>query len=405
MMDANNMEWIFGIAGLATGAAVTGALLFPRLLRSERDNAALAAELAALGALNAHAENQFKASAQEALKGAHESFLQLAQERLKQSHMDGAHDLEKRQKAISDLVDPVHKNLESLGKALEQIRGTDTALREDLKQLSRETAKLVGAMRDPAAQGKWGEFILEGVLEKSGLIRGIHYDTQPTLIGKRQRPDVVINMQDGFKIYVDAKAPVNEVAARLGEVVNEEEYNNLMKNLARQVRDRAKELGNKDYWEDMDGVDFVVMFLPSEHVYSVALRFDPELIDFALQRGVVIASPTLLMSLLRVVSLSWRQVDLAKNAQEISERGYDLYKRLLTFTDHMGKVGLYLQRAMGGYDEAVGSLQTSVLPAGRKFKELQSRAGLEELPDLKAVEKAPRPLTLGSDDEKEKKRA
>lgn len=388
--------------GFTIGAALVGL----RLLTVERRNATLQAQLVAHGDTRSQIEGHFKLTAQEAVQQAHEAFLKLAESRLREAHKDGAHDLEKRQKAIDELVKPVHKQLEALSGALEQVKGTDTALREDLKNLSRETAKLVGAMRDPSAQGHWGEFILEGLLEKSGLIRGVHYETQVSVVAPtgRQRPDVVINMQDGFNIIIDAKAPLNEFAQRLGDSLSEEENAAMMQSLARQVRDHVKKLGSKGYWENIDSADFVVMFLPSEHIYSIALRTDPELVDFALRAGVIIASPTLLMSLLRVVALSWRQVELAKNAQEISERGLELYRRLLTFTGHVEKIGGHLQKAMSGYDEAIGSLEKSVLPAGRKFKDLQP-AALEDLPEMKPVERAPRLLSLSADDEKEKKRA
>ena len=115
----------------------------------------------------------------------------------------------------------------------------------------------------------------------------------------------------------------------------------------------------------------------------MALRADPALVETAAQANIIIASPTLLMSLLRVVGVSWRQVELAKNAAEISERGSDLYKRLLSFTGHMENVGKNIQGAMKGYDAAVGSLERQVLPAARKFKDLQAaNAALDELPEF-----------------------
>ncbi len=356
--------------------------------------------------MNRDMENQFKLTAQEAVQQAHESFLQRAEETFKKHQADGAHDLDKRSKAIDDLVKPVHKQLEALGGVIQQVKGTDKELREDLKNLSKETARLVGALRDPSAQGAWGEFILEGLLEKSGLIKGVHYETQVSMNTEsgRQQPDAVIRMQDGFNIIVDSKAPLNEFSQRLGEDMSEEDNAVLMKNLAKQVREHVKDLGKKGYWENIDSPDFTVLFLPSEHIYSIALRADPEIVDFAAAKNVIIASPTLLMSLLRVVGMSWRQVDLAKNAQEISERGSDLYKRLLNFTDHVEKIGKGLQSAMKGYDSAVGSLERQVLPAARKFKDLQGSSG-KELPDLRSVEEQPRPLTLTAEDEKEKKRA
>jgi DNA recombination protein RmuC len=348
---------------------------------------------------------KFKLTAQEAVQQAHESFLQRADETFKKHHADGAHDLDKRQRAIDELVKPVHKQLEGLNRALEQSGGLQKAIRDDLQNLNKETAKLVGALRDPSAQGAWGEFILEGVLEKSGLIRGVHYETQVSFESEsgRQRPDCVIRMQDGFNIIVDAKAPLNEFAQRLSENLSEAEMQVLMNNLARQVREHVKRLGQKGYWENTDSPDFTVMFVPSEHIYSIALRSDPALVDYANSMNVIIASPTLLMSLLRVVSMSWRQVELAKNAQEISARGADLYKRLLAFSGHIEKIGKGLQNAMSSYDAATGSLEKSVLPAARKFKELQG--GADELPEFRPIEQTPRLVSLAAEDEKEKKRA
>lgn len=357
--------------------------------------------------LNSHMENQFKLTAQEAVQQAHEAFLQRAEETFKKHHADGAHELDKRTRAIDELMKPVQENLKAMSGALEQVKGTDQALRQEILNLNRETSKLVGALRDPSAQGAWGEFILEGLLEKSGLMKGVHYETQVSLETEngRQRPDAVIRMQDGFNIIVDAKAPLNEFAQRLSEQMSEEDHIKLMGNLARQVREHVKALGRKGYWENLDSPDFTVLFLPSEHIYSMALRGDPAIVDFAAAQNVIIASPTLLMSLLRVVSLSWRQMELAKNAQEISERGNDLYKRLLSFTGHIEKIGKNLQSAMKGYDDAVGSLERSVLPAARKFKELQGGAGEKELPELTAITETPRELNLTAEDQQEKKRA
>ncbi|MCB1783753.1 MAG: DNA recombination protein RmuC [Alphaproteobacteria bacterium] len=353
-------------------------------------------------------DQRFKLTAQDALSRSHEQFLQLAQERLRNAQADGAHDMEKRQKAIADMIGPVQEHLKALSGAIEQVKGTDQALREDLKHLSRETARLVGALRDPSAQGAWGEFILEGVLEKSGLMKGVHYDTQVSMQtdGGRQRPDAVIHMQDGFNIIIDAKAPLNEFVQRLGETMSEQDNAVLMQNLARQVREHVKKLGARGYWENIESPDFTVLFLPSEHLYSMALRAEPDLVEFAARHDIIIASPTLLMSLLRVVGLSWRQVELAKNAQDISELGYDLYKRFLKYTEHFEKIGKGLQNAMSGYDAALGSLERQVLPAARKFRDLQAaKAGLTDVPALKCVETPPRPLALTEEDSKEKLRA
>ena len=401
-------------AGAGFGACFILALFAVVLIRARMGarlsslEAQLTAEREAWARASDVLDQRFKATAQDALSVSQQQFLVLAQERLRSAQAESAHDLDKRQKAIETMVAPVQERLKSLEGAIEQVKGTDNALRVDLHNLSRETARLVGALRDPSAQGVWGEFILEGVLDKSGLMKGVHYDTQVSVAaeGGRLRPDAVIRMQDGFSIIVDAKAPVNEFVQRLAENLSEAEQGAVMQALARQVRDHVKKLGAKNYWENIDSVDFTVLFLPSEHTYSMALRADPGLVDLAAQNNVIIASPTLLMSLLRVVHMSWRQVELANNAKEISALGYDLYKRFLKFTEHFEKVGRGLQSAMGGYDAALGSLERQVIPAARKFKELQGAAdGAADLPELKTVEQMPRRLSLTGDDEQEKKRA
>ncbi len=386
---------IYILAGIVSGGAIGALAMFFYMQRRG-------------SGLDEQMENRFKLSAQEAVQQAHESFLNLAQERFSNVQKDSAHDLDKRQHAITEMVKPVHQKLEALNQAIEQVKGTDQTLREEIKSLNQETAKLVGALRDPAAQGQWGEFILEGLLDKSGLIKGVHYETQVSMTsssGGALRPDAVISMQDGFNIIVDSKAPLNEFAQRLADKLSEDDYSALTQNLARQVREHVKKLGQKGYWENLESPDFTVLFLPSEHIYSIALRADPSIVEFAASRDVIIASPTLLMSLLRVVGMSWKQIELAQNAQEISKRGADLYNRLLTFTDKIEKIGKSITGAMKGYNEAVGSLERSVLPAARKFKDLQTHTNTKDLPEFSVLEEPARQITLSVEDEDEKKRA
>lgn len=410
MFEQLNIEYIYAGAGLLAGLFLATLFFFNRITKLERRNAELTSEVksqaASFEAINAEMNNRFKLSAQEALKASSEQFLQLAQEKLKIAQNDGAHDLEKRQKAIEILVKPIQEQLDGLGKAVQASKGTDEELRKELKFLTTETAKLVGALRDPSAQGQWGEYILEGLLEKSGLMKGVHYKTQVSFETEngRVRPDAIINMQDGFNIIIDAKAPINEFTQRLGDNLSEDQYADVMRGISKQVKLHVQALGKKGYWENVDSPDFTVLFLPSEHIYSLALRADPSLVDYATTQNIIIASPTLLMSLLRVVGMSWRQVELAKNAQEISELGGELYKRLLTFTDHIGKVGKNLQTAMNGYDAAVGSLEKSVLPSARKMHELQGKQA-DDLKILDPIERNPRLVSLTEEDETEKKRA
>ncbi len=381
--------------GMAGGVIVTLLFAGMAIIRLERDRAALKARSEAEQVSRTELDGLFARTAQEALKNSNEQFLLLAQEKLKQAQNDSAYDLEKRQKAIQEMVKPVDEHLQKLNIAVEQLKSTDQHLRDDLLNLHRETAKLSGALRSPTAQGKWGEYILERLLDNSGLMKGVHYDTQVSMNTDegRMRPDVIIKLQDGFNIVVDAKAPVNQFADRMQEDMPEADYKLLLADLAKQVRAHVKALGSKNYWEQLDSPDFVVLFLPSEHLFSAALRADATLVDFAAENRIVIASPTLMMALLRVVGLSWRQVELARNAQEISAHGADLYQRLSTFNTHLEKAGRGLGQALDGYNKAMGSLERMVLPAARKLKDLHVQTSGKTLEDPVYIESLPRSLT------------
>jgi len=381
--------------GVAGGVALTLIFAGMAIIRLERDRAQLKARIDAEQVSRDELDGLFARTAQEALKNSSEQFLQLAQEKLKQAQNDSAHDLDKRHKAIEQMVKPVGDHLQQLNAAVEQLKGTDTAIREDLMTLHRETAKLSGALRSPTAQGKWGEYILERLLDNSGLMKGVHYETQVSVNTDegRLRPDVVIKLQDGFNIIVDAKAPVNQFADRLQEDMPEVEYKQMLLDLSKQVRAHVKTLGSKNYWEQLDSPDFVVLFLPSEHLFSAALRADTTLVDYAAENRIIIASPTLMMALLRVVGLSWRQVELARNAQDISALGADLYSRLSTFNSHLEKAGRGLGQALDGYNKAMGSLERMVLPAARKLKDLHVQTGGKTLDDPAYIESLPRSLT------------
>lgn len=382
----NNVQSLQHLAfdplSLAVGAA--GGFLLACLIvgyflaRSARVNAALAAKLESEKALMG---DHFQSLAQAALHSNNEQFLALAGERLKAAQAQGANDLDKRTLEIEKLVKPIEKELTRLNAISEQMQGTDKAIRADLLSLQRETSKLTGVLRNPSAQGRWGEFVLETILEKANLIKGVHYSTQEQIESGR-RPDVIIHLHDGFRIAIDSKAPINEFVQRMDDDLNEDQIKDVYAGMARAVRAHVKALGAKNYQDHIDGSDFVILFLPSELIFSATLRSDPSVIDYAAENNVVIASPTLIMSLLRVVGLSWRQVELAKNAAEISALGADLHKRFTKFLEHFEKIGKGLNGALSSYDSAIGSMNRMVMPAARRFTRLYSNNQNAELPSL-----------------------
>lgn len=374
--------------GFGAGAAIFGLWLAVMAQKKAALEAKLESEREGLG-------DHFRTLAQAALQSNNEQFLTLAGERLKAAQERGASDLDKRTVEIEKLVKPIEKELGRMNSIAEQMQGTDRAIRADLMSLKHETSKLTGVLRNPSAQGKWGEFVLETILEKANLIKGVHYSTQEQIEGGR-RPDVIINLHDGFRIAIDSKAPINDYVARLDDDLSDEDSKEIQSAMARAVRSHVKSLGAKGYQDNIDGSDFVILFLPSEVVFSATLRSDPDIVDFAAENHVVIASPTLIISLLRVVGLSWRQVEMAKNAAEISALGAQLHARFATFLTHFSKIGKNLNAAMSSYNDAVGSAERSVLPGMRKFTKLNA-IHQDKLPDLTTLENAPRALLAANE--------
>jgi DNA recombination protein RmuC len=349
-------------------------------------------------------EARFAQLSQQALKGANESFLQLAKESFAQLHTQASGDLEKRQQAVENLVKPIREALEKTGEQIHAIekerQSAYGALGKQLEslvqtqqQLQGETRNLVQALRRPEVRGQWGEMTLKRVVEMAGMVEHCDFETQVSAVGEesRLRPDMVIHMPGGRDIVVDAKTPLdaylNAIAA-----ADEETRRRHLEHHARKVRERVRELAAKSYWSQFrNAPDFVVLFIPQEQFLSVALEVDPSLLEEALAQKVMLATPTNLVALLRAVAYGWRQEALAENTAHIHELGTELYNRLSTFSEHLAKLGRSLEGAVGDYNRAVGSFETKLLPGARKFPEM-GVTGSKSLEEPEPIEKAPRPI-------------
>jgi len=220
-----------------------------------------------------------------------------------------------------------------------------------------------------------------------------HFDEQKTVLDeeRRMRPDLIVRLAGGKNVVVDAKAPLDAYLRAL-DAPDEASRQALLSEHAKQVRTHVTQLSAKGYAAHVQpSPDFVVMFLPGEVFFSAALEQDPELITFGVERHVVIASPTTLIALLRAVAYGWQQEQIAKNAQKISDLGKELYSRLCTFVEHLVNLKKGLDRAVESYNNAVGSLERSVLVPARKFKELGSATG-QDIDALEPIDKAIRAI-------------
>jgi DNA recombination protein RmuC len=305
---------------------------------------------------------------------------------------------------FSAVVAPVQQKLtefDALVKAIEKDRiGAYEGLREQISGLIERSGKmetaasqLTSALRNPTTRGKWGEMQLRRVVELAGMEAYCDYDEQQTFdVGEeRGRPDMTVALPGNAKIFVDAKVPLNAYLDAV-EAGDETLRRDRMRAHAGAFKNHVDLLARRNYQRADGSADFVVMFVPGEAFLSAACTENPGLIEYGAGKGVYIASPLTLMALLRSYALGWQHRQQEENAKKIAEAARVLYDRLRTFIGHFATIGGSLQKATEAYNKAVGSMESRVLPQGRKIKELASLPDAE-LPDLAAVETAARDLT------------
>jgi DNA recombination protein RmuC len=322
----------------------------------------------------------FKALSAEALQASMAQLSELSRAQLKAAQVEASGDLAKRQQAVEQLVAPLREQLgrvdtqltrldqerrESRGRLEAQLR----TLHETGERLRTETGALVTALRKPNARGQWGQMQLRNVVELAGMVRHCDFIEQASLAGGEAtlRPDLIVNLPGGKQVVVDAKAPLQGVLDAY-EARDEAEREQHLRDHARLLRKHVKTLADKAYWDGLETApDFVVMFLPGEHLYGAALEADPALLEDAMARRVLIATPTTLVAMLRAVGYGWQQERVAESAQAISELGRELHARLVRLSTLLSTLGGRLNSAVRAYNETVGSYEARILPAARRF--------------------------------------
>src|SRR5258707_8114253 len=343
--------------------------------------------------------------ARDSLQSNSELFWQLARERLARQQQDASQALKERETAIESLVQPIR---EALAKTEAQIQTIERdridafatiktqmeGIASGQNLLSRETRNLVTALRRPGVRGQWGEITLRRLVELSGMTSHVDFTEQLHQItdSGAVRPDMVVHMPEHRDIVVDVKTPLEAYLAAV-EAQNDEERGSQLRRHAQIVGARVRELSSKQYWSQFErSPDFVVLFLPGDQFLWAALQETPGLVDDAMRQNVMLATPTSLIALLKVVSHGWKQTILAENAAEIRGLGEELYKRLAVFGEHLGKLGKSLGNSVDSFNKAVGSLEQQVLPAARRFEGLGLRVNrdIEPLEPVTTLTRIPR---------------
>lgn len=372
--------------------------------RLEAVQAASAEKLALLQGAETRLREAFSSLSSDALKQNSESFLQLARTSLGEFQRAATTDLDGRRQAIDAVVQPLRESLTRVDATLQQVElgrvSAQAQLSQQLRSLTEsqqvlqsETSRLARALRSPNVRGQWGEIQLRRVLESAGLVEGSHYELKESAQTEEGRvtPDVIVKLPGGKNVVLDAKVPLTAYL-EAAEQDDEARRAPKLRDHARQVRDHITRLSSKTYWVHFQPTpDIVVMFVPGESLLTSALQEDPGLIEFSMSKGVMLASPLTLIALLRAIAYGWQQETIARNAQEISELGRQLYDRISKLAEHFETVGRSLARSVQAYNNAVGTLESRVLVTARRLKDKGVTAPAE-FPEPETIDQTPRPL-------------
>jgi DNA recombination protein RmuC len=372
----------------------------------EKDREALVEKVQLVDDAKKQLSGMFAEVSAVALQSNNQQFMDLAKQTLEGFQKGARADLEQRQKTIADLVSPVKLSLDKVDLKIQEMEIARAGAYEGLKQqvmtlavteqgLRTETSNLVKALRSPKVRGVWGEMQLRRVIELAGMLEHCDFVEQDSIATEQGllRPDVLIRMPGGKTVVVDSKAPLEAYLEAIA--LDDDIARNLkLKDHARQVRNHITALGKKSYSDAFQTTpDYVVLFVPGEAFYTAAIDQDPALIEYGLEKGVVLAAPTTLIALLKAVAYGWKEESLKENALKISELGRDLYARLVKMGGHVAKLGRALGNAVESYNGTVGSLENRVLVTARKFKDLSvTNCNAAAIEQLEPIERVPRLL-------------
>lgn len=328
-------------------------------------------------------QSTFESLAGDALLNNSQNFLALAKENFKVLHREADASLQQREQAVENLVKPIREALEKATRQIQEIEkdreGAYGSLAKQLELTARdqnklrmETQRLVQALKQPQVRGRWGEITLHRLVELAGMVEYCDFYQQESIsdaAGNTLRPDVIVRMPNERVVVIDAKTSIAPYLAAL-ETSQENEQKNLLEKHAQNIYERVKELSAKSYGHQFDhALDFVVLFVPGDQFLDAALKHKPDLIDQALAREVILATPTSLIALLRVIAFGWRERSLAENAHEIQQLSGQLCDRFKIFSDHLEEVGKGINSSVKKYNTAVRSFESRLMPSARKLRE------------------------------------
>ena len=343
----------------------------------------------------------FKALSADALKQTAPEFLRLANETLGKFQESAKGDLAQRQEAIKTLVKPLEEQLKVYQQRLQQTESSQSnalgevkkhleTLAQQSQSLSNETLQLRRVLSSNQARGRWGEETLRRVVEAAGM--SAHCDFSEQTQAGDSKPDLVVRLPGDRVIIVDAKVPDLDFLSAMDAADPTKRAESLAAH-AGKLKATVKALADRDYPAQFpNALDYVVLFLPAESLFSAALEGDHDLIVWAASKRILLATPASLIALLRSVSVSWQQHAQTENAREIADAAQELYGRVCKFTEHFERIRGGLEKANAAFNDAVGSYDRMVRPSGDRLEKLRggsSGKALEQVSPLDATLRLP----------------
>jgi len=347
----------------------------------------------------------FQTLSSSVLKQSNDTFLRLAKENLGQFQIQAKAELEKKEHAFDSLIKPIkdtlektHQQIHIMEKDRKESYGALNkhleSMAETQKSLHSETRNLVKAFHRPEVRGQWGELTLKRLAELAGMVEHCDFAEQVSTTddeGAMLRPDMIVRLPSDREIIVDSKTPLDAYLDAV-EADNEQAKDLALERHVRHVKQRIKELSTKAYWDQFDkSPDFVVLFIPGDQFLNAALDKDRNLIEDALNKKVILSTPTSFVALLRAVAYGWRQETMAENAEQIRILGEEMYGRLATFTENLSKVGKSLGQSVDNYNKTIASFSGRIIPSAKKFKEMGVQTK-KEVNELEPLDKTTREL-------------
>lgn len=350
-------------------------------------------------------KNAFGALSASALQHNNVSFVQLATAKLEQKVTEAKGEFEKKEQAIGELVRPLSESLKNVDQKIQELEVNRVKAYSDIwnyldqvksttEGLKKETSNLVGALKTSHSRGRYGELALRRLVEHAGMFEHCDFEEQVTVEDDhgKLRPDMIIKLPGDKKLVVDSKAPLSAYM-RMFECDDTDQQKLCLTQHVTAIRDHLRKLSAKSYWSQFEEApDFVIMYIHIESSYGVALQADPELIEDAMKNRIIIATPTVLLSILLGVGYSWNQLKTMDNISAIRDAAVELHDRSAVLIEHIAALGKGLNGSVAHYNKVIGSLEVSFLPQARKINSLSQAYTKKQIPEMGPIETSVRQI-------------